>query len=248
MQSLDGRAGRSGGKAAGRRFAAERQKLHTVAFAHTGRCTGERLAELRRVRRQASLRAAIQFPAINGQNNRSNFFLLDGINNQGAFTSTYAVPPIIDTIQEFKVQSHNDQAEFGGALGGIINVVTKSGTNEIHGSAWEFLRNNALDARNPFLLTKTPFRQNQYGCRWEAGGDPEVYMQKQDVLLWWAGRVSSIPGRLKGCSACLLKPTCAATSATSRGRSTIHLQPGPIPTALAFIRDPFPGNIISQQT
>src|SRR5262245_12971047 len=53
--------------------------------------------------------STFSFPSINGQNNRSNFFLLDGINNQGAFLSTYAVPPIVDTIQEFKVQSHNDQ-------------------------------------------------------------------------------------------------------------------------------------------
>ena len=127
--------------------------------------------------------AAIQFPAINGQNNRSNFFLLDGINNQGSFTSTYAVPPIIDTVQEFKVQSHNDQAEFGGALGGIINVVTKSGTNEYHGSAWEFLRNDALDARNPFLTSKTPFRQNMYGV---AGGGP-IFKNKTFFYGGWQG-------------------------------------------------------------
>lgn len=107
--------------------------------------------------------AAFTFPAINGQNNRSNFFMLDGINNQGALRNTYALPPIIDTILEFKVQSHNDLAEFGGALGGIINVVSKSGTNEFHGSAWEFLRNDVLDARNTFLQRKTPFRQNQFG-------------------------------------------------------------------------------------
>ena len=67
-------------------------------------------------------------PAINGQTNRSDFFLLDGVNNQGSFGSTYAVAPILDDIQEFKVQSHNDDASFGGSLGGIINVVTKSGT------------------------------------------------------------------------------------------------------------------------
>ena len=108
--------------------------------------------------------AAFVFPAINGQNNRSNFFMLDGVNNQGAFTSTYAVPPVIDGIQEFKVQSHNDQAEVGGALGGIINVVTKSGTNEFHGTAWEFLRNDVLDARSTFVSSKSPFRQNQFGA------------------------------------------------------------------------------------
>src|SRR5206468_3425464 len=87
--------------------------------------------------------------------------MLDGVNNQGNFLSTYAIPPVIDTIQEFKVQSHNDQAEFGGVLGGIINVVSKSGSNDFHGSAWEFLRNDVLDARNTFLLEKTPFRHEK---------------------------------------------------------------------------------------
>lgn len=107
--------------------------------------------------------ATFTFPAINGQNNKSNVYLLDGINDVAVFTNTYALPPIIDTIQEFKVQSHNDQAEFGATLGGIVNVVSKSGTNQFHGSLWEFLRNSALDARNTFLLEKTPFRQNQFG-------------------------------------------------------------------------------------
>lgn len=114
---------------------------------------------------------AFSFPAINGQGNRSNFFMLDGLTNQGAFTSTYAVPPIIDAIQEFKVQSHNDLAEFGGVRGGIVNVVSKSGTNEYHGTAFWFLRNDALDARNPFLERVTPLRQNQWGG---AGGGPVV--------------------------------------------------------------------------
>jgi len=103
------------------------------------------------------------FPSVNGQSNRSNLFLLDGINDLGSFVGTYAVAPVVDGIQEFKVQSHNDIAEFGGSLGGIINTVTKSGTNVFHGSAWEFLRNNALDARNFFLAEVTPFRQNQFG-------------------------------------------------------------------------------------
>jgi hypothetical protein len=107
--------------------------------------------------------AAYTFPAINGQNNKSNIYLLDGVNDLAVFTNTYALPPILDTIQEFKVQSHNDQAEFGSTLGGIVNVVSKSGTNAFHGTLWEFLRNSALDARNTFQLEKTPFRQNQFG-------------------------------------------------------------------------------------
>lgn len=111
------------------------------------------------------------FPAINGQTNRSNFFLTDGLNNQGAFQSTYAVPPIIDTIAEFKVSGHNDLAEYGGVMGGVINVATKSGGNELHGTAWEYLRNSEFNARNTFQPNVTVFRQNQFGI---AGGGPIV--------------------------------------------------------------------------
>lgn len=103
------------------------------------------------------------YPAMNGQTNRSNFFMTDGVTNFGGLRSTYVVPPIIDSIQEFKVQSHNDQSEFGMVTGGVVNVVTKSGSNEFHGSVFEFLRNDALDARNPFRVDITPLRQNMFG-------------------------------------------------------------------------------------
>jgi hypothetical protein len=103
------------------------------------------------------------YPSVNGQCNRCNFFLLDGFNDDGTFFGVYATAPIIDMVQEFKVQSHNDSAAYGGALGGIVNVVTKSGTNEYHGDAWEFLRNNALDARNFFSPDTVPYKQNQFG-------------------------------------------------------------------------------------
>jgi hypothetical protein len=102
-------------------------------------------------------------PSINGQENRSNLFLLDGINNEGSLTSSYAVQPIVDDLEEFKIDSHNDQAQFGGVMGGIVNLVTKSGTNEFHGTLWEFLRNTMFDARSPFLQSVTPFTQNQFG-------------------------------------------------------------------------------------
>jgi outer membrane receptor protein involved in Fe transport len=102
------------------------------------------------------------FPSVNGQGNRSNMFLLDGFTDYG-FIGNYAVAPIIDDIQEFKVQSHNDSSAFGGSLGGIINVVTKGGTQEYHGDVWEFFRNSALDARNYFQTAVTPYKQNQFG-------------------------------------------------------------------------------------
>src|ERR1039457_446164 len=130
---------------------------------------------------------AFVFPAINGQTNRSNFFLMDGINDQGSFQSTYTVAPIIDQIEEFKVNSHNDQAEFGGVLGGVINVVTKSGTNQLHGTVWEFLRNNDLDARNTFFSAVTPYRQNQFGVA--AGGPvwiPKIYNGRNKTFFFGA--------------------------------------------------------------
>jgi outer membrane receptor protein involved in Fe transport len=103
------------------------------------------------------------YPSVNGQTNRSDLFFLDGINDEGSFGSTYVVAPIVDDIQEFKVQSHNDDPAYGGSLGGIVNAVTKSGTNAFHGSAWEFVRNTSFDARNTFVASRTPFQQNEFG-------------------------------------------------------------------------------------
>lgn len=106
------------------------------------------------------------FPAVNGQSNRSNFFMMDGINNLSGFMSEYAVAPQIEDIAELKAQSHNDDAQFGGALGAIVNLVTKSGTNSFHGSAYDYLQNNVLNARG-FFYSPTqevaPVRQNQFG-------------------------------------------------------------------------------------
>jgi hypothetical protein len=127
------------------------------------------------------------FPAVNGQRNRSNMFLLDGVNDLGSYFGTYNYQPIVDGIQEFKVQSHNDLAEFGGVSGGIINVVTKGGTNQIHGSAWEFLRNSAFDARNYFLPTVNPLRQNQFGVT--VGGPvviPHLYNGHNKTFFFFA--------------------------------------------------------------
>ncbi len=104
------------------------------------------------------------FPSVNGQTNRSNLFLMDGLNDQESFSSTYSVAPVVDDIEEFKVDSHNDQAQFGGVLGGVVNVVTKSGTNQFHGAGLEFFRNTALNSRDPFNSTVSQLQQNQFGA------------------------------------------------------------------------------------
>ena len=107
-------------------------------------------------------------PSVNGQNNRTNVFMLDGVANFETFGNAYAVPPILDAIQEFKVQSHNDQAETAMGSGGTVNVVTKSGTNELHGTVWYFHKNDAFNARQFNLAKVNPFKQHQYGAT--AGG------------------------------------------------------------------------------
>ena len=112
--------------------------------------------------------ASFSNPSIHGQWNRMNIHLLDGLSNTNFIGNMYVIPPIIDAIEEFKVQSHNDKAEFGGVLGGIINVISKTGTNEFHGSLWEFVRNDVLNARDPFAdefnVEPAAFRQNQFGA------------------------------------------------------------------------------------
>ena len=112
----------------------------------------------------AILIGSFGFPSINGQMNRSNLYLMDGIVDEQFWFSEYAVQPIEDDISEFKVQSHNDQSQFGGVMGGMVNIVTKSGSNQFHGDAWEFFRNSGMDARNPLLTKKTPLKQNVFGA------------------------------------------------------------------------------------
>ncbi len=101
--------------------------------------------------------------SINGSPNSMNAQMLDGNNNTLSYLGEVGVPPAVDAVEEFKVQSGPMSAEFGFTAGGVINLVTKSGTNEIHGTLYHFFRNDKLDARNAFAATRLPFRYNQYG-------------------------------------------------------------------------------------
>ncbi len=88
---------------------------------------------------------------------------LDGVPlNTSAFNQV-SMLPIQDSLQEFKVQTNNLNAEWGRFAGGIVNFTTKSGTNELHGAAYEYLRNTVLNARDFFIPNRGPFHQNQYG-------------------------------------------------------------------------------------
>ena len=107
-------------------------------------------------------------PALHGQQNRSTLYYLDGVTNTDLRGPVYGVLPMLDATSQFKVQAHNEKVEFGGVVGGVVNMVSKSGTNAIHGSAFEFLRNNFFDARDPFKDAfdsgPAPFHQNQFGA------------------------------------------------------------------------------------
>jgi hypothetical protein len=107
-------------------------------------------------------------PSMHGQQNRSTLYYLDGVTNTDLRGPVYGVLPMLDATSQFKVQSHNEKVEFGGVVGGIVNMVSRSGTNVFHGSAFEFVRNNYFDARDPFKDATNsgpaPFHQNQFGA------------------------------------------------------------------------------------
>jgi hypothetical protein len=106
-------------------------------------------------------------PTAAGMPHQDNNYQLDGADNKEAFFNSWNVGPSVDAIQEFSIQVGQYSAEFGSGGGAVINVVTKSGTNQLHGTLWEFLRNDKLDARNFFLTptqTIAPLRRNQFGA------------------------------------------------------------------------------------
>ncbi|MGA2811629.1 MAG: carboxypeptidase regulatory-like domain-containing protein [Candidatus Acidiferrum sp.] len=101
--------------------------------------------------------------SINGQREYANGFSVNDADVVERFTMGAAVIPNLDSISEFRVLTGNFNAEYGNYSGGRINVVTKSGANQFHGSAFEFLRNTDFDAKNFFSSSRGAFQQNQYG-------------------------------------------------------------------------------------
>jgi hypothetical protein len=101
--------------------------------------------------------------SINGQREDANGFSLNGASVQEGIGQQAGIIPNLDAIAEFRILTTNADAEYGNYSGGLINVVTKSGANAFHGSAFEFLRNTALDAKSYFSSKRSIFQQNQYG-------------------------------------------------------------------------------------
>src|SRR6185369_10949893 len=169
---------------------------------------------------------------------------LDGGTNVMSYYGEVNIPPAVDAVEEFKVQSGSMSAEFGFTAGGVINLVTRSGTNQFHGTLYEFLRNDKFDARNTFATAKNPLRYNQYGG--SLGGrvirdktfffvNYEEYKLRQGSPL-----IASTPPleQRKGDFSKLLdnKGVLIPIYDPSTTRAN--------PNGSGFIRDPFPGNVI----
>ena len=128
---------------------------------------------------------------INGMGFRSNSYLLDGANMRGyAGTATVSAADStlgVETIREFRVVTNSFSADYGRAMGGIINLATKSGTNELHGSAFEFFRDSAMDARN-FFDAARPAAVHAPSVRRRSVGGP---LRREQDLLSSAGRAAA---------------------------------------------------------
>jgi hypothetical protein len=147
-----------------------------------------------------------------------NNYLLDGVDNNDPYVNRYGVEPPVDSIQEFKVATNSYSAEYGRSAAGQVNVITRQGTNDFHGSVYEYLRNRVFDARNFFdPASKPELARNQFGF---AVGGPVVrgktyFFGSTDFLRDREGlsQLSSVPtpqerqGDLSALSATIVNPS-----------------------------------------
>ena len=134
--------------------------------------------------------------SISGQRETTNGFRVNGSDVEEDVNMGTSIVPNLDAIESFRVLTSNFDAEYGNSSGGQILVTTKSGTSQVHGSAFEFLRNTALDARNYFSQDRAAYRQNQFGG---ALGGPAFHAKSLVLLATISARVSpkaSTPGNI----------------------------------------------------
>jgi hypothetical protein len=182
--------------------------------------------------------------SINGGPNAMNGQLLDGGNNIQSYIGEVAINPGVDAVEEFKVQSGAMSAEFGFTGGGVINMVTRSGTNSLHGTIYEFFRNDKLDARNTFSVTKPPFRYNQYGF---SVGGPVIRDRTFFFGNWEEYKYRRSEPRIGTFPTQLQRTGDFSDLLDTSGRLVTIYDPAttmPNPNGTGFVRTPFPGNRI----
>lgn len=140
------------------------------------------------------------FVSVSGSRSNGINYVMDGGDNMDTYRSVVNAFPNPDLLQEFSVQTNSYSAEFGGRAGGVLNVVTRSGTNDYHGTAFEFLRNYELNARNFFAATRDGLKRNQFGATF--GGPlllPKIYNGRNKTFFFGGFQktiVRSIPNTL----------------------------------------------------
>lgn len=197
---------------------------------------------------------------INGGPAYGNQFFLDGVSNTAAVHNEISVVPMSDSVQEFRVETNSLKAEYGQTAGGVINVVTKSGGNEFHGSLYEFLRNDSLDARNAFSTQPDPrtgrikqvLRYNQYGGT--VGGPvwiPKLYNGKNRTFFFagweqWLWRSTGAP-QIGTVATDLQRAGDFSRTFDARGAIIPIYDPSTTrqnPAGSGFVRDLFAGNVV----
>lgn len=128
--------------------------------------------------------------SVSGGHANSAAVYLDGGANEDPYTQVPNVLPNPDAIQEFSFQTSTYSAKFGGRGGGIVNAVTRAGTNDFHGTAFEFLRNHNVNARNFFALRDDGLKRNQYGF---TGGGPVIRNKTFFFVSWQGTNIRSVP-------------------------------------------------------
>ncbi len=178
----------------------------------------------------------------NGNREMSNNFMLDGVDDNFRRNGLITLRPTVEDILEFKIQTNLFGAEQGRSSGVTVNVVTKSGTNQLHGTAFEFVRNNAFDARNFFNArgTQQPkYRQNQFGG---SLGGPVIHNK-----IFFFGDYEGFR-KLQGTNTDVnTVPTLAERQGNFSAVRPIYDPASLLPssgTASGYIRAQFPGNII----
>jgi hypothetical protein len=182
--------------------------------------------------------------SINGSPNSMNAQMLDGNNNILSYVGEVGVPPAVDAVEEFKVQSGTMSAEYGFTAGGAINLVTKSGTNEFHGTAYEFFRNDKLDARNTFAPRRLPLRYNQFGA---SIGGPIIRNRTFGFFNWEEYRLRRSNPRITSVPIEEWRNGDYRRLFTAAGVQIPVYDPAttrPNPEGQGLIRDPFPNNIV----
>lgn len=177
----------------------------------------------------------------NGQREIQNSYVLDGIDNKNkivGFDSSDAesIEPVIDAIQEFKVQTGTFSAEFGQSAGGVVNASIRSGTDHIHGTIFEYLRNSYLDADpffQPALTTKPQFIQNQYGA---TIGGPIIKNRTFWFFAWQSSRTSDASPQLG------VVPTAAQLQGNFTQNIYDPATTGANPNGTGYVRTQFQGN------